>query len=147
MRYRVIQDFSDDWLVGFKKCRPRRSTIARCAYKKEFATLIHTLLCGRNSEWSVRTATLIAVMITVCSNWLHGCSTPAPLTYTETSRRCSVIEFSAVSLITDPYMTNSNEIESSLSTVLMYICPHGRCPIYVTWGLHVSCFLYSTYIL
>ena len=36
-----------------------------------------------------------------------------------------------LSLIIDPYMTNSNEIESSLSTVLLYIYPHGRCPITV----------------
>ena len=53
----------------------------------------------------------------------HGPTTASPHMYTVLMRR--------LSLFIDPYMTNSNEIESSLSTVLLYICPHGRCPITV----------------
>ena len=54
-----------------------------------------------------------------------------------------------LSLLIDPYTTNSNEIESSLSTVLLYICPHGRCPITsaLHGGLLVSCASYTQHVL
>ena len=53
-----------------------------------------------------------------------------------------MIGSNVVSLITDPYMANSNEIESSLSTVLMYT--HMVGVLYILYrGLLVLCASYT----
>ena len=150
MRYRVVQDFSDDRLVGFEKCRLSEGLLMQDVHTRRNPPCWSTLFCVGETEWSVR-----AVMHYIATvQWLTPLTAPRQHHWpTQRPVKCNVMGSSAVSPSTAKCNNWFLHDQLQWDREFTVYCPNVYIPTWSMPSVYIAyryslCYvlLYNTYI-